>query len=128
MSNTWAISDWRLPNAKELQSIVDYTRSSATHVTAAIDPAYFSTTTITNEAVESDFRFYWTSTTRETMKVGRSSVNIGFGRCLGLVNGVWRDVHGAVRQRSNSKEGHATDYPSCIQPCSIGAGCVMANL
>ncbi|MCK7477912.1 MAG: DUF1566 domain-containing protein [Candidatus Moduliflexus flocculans] len=31
--------DWRLPNAKELQSIVDYTRSPDTTSSAAIDPA-----------------------------------------------------------------------------------------
>ena len=30
-------SDWRLPNAKELQNIVDYTRSPSTSETAAID-------------------------------------------------------------------------------------------
>ncbi|MCI5150307.1 MAG: DUF1566 domain-containing protein, partial [Candidatus Electrothrix sp. MAN1_4] len=30
--------DWRLPNAKELQSIVDYTRSPDTSSSAAIDP------------------------------------------------------------------------------------------
>lgn len=31
-------TDWRLPNAKELQIIVDYTRSPATTDSAAIDP------------------------------------------------------------------------------------------
>ncbi len=33
-------SDWRLPNAKELQSIVDYTRSPQTTATPAIDPVF----------------------------------------------------------------------------------------
>src|SRR4030066_733772 len=55
-------SDWRLPNAKELQSIVDYTRSPSTNGSAAIDPL-FNCTQITNEAGEADYPFYWTSTT-----------------------------------------------------------------
>ncbi len=33
-------SDWRLPDAKELQSIVDYTRSPDTTGSAAIDPVF----------------------------------------------------------------------------------------
>jgi hypothetical protein len=32
--------DWRMPNAKELQSIVDYTRSPNTSLSAAIDPLF----------------------------------------------------------------------------------------
>jgi hypothetical protein len=55
-------SDWRLPNAKELQSIVDYTRSPDTTSSAAIDPL-FNVTSITNEAGQSDFPAYWSSTT-----------------------------------------------------------------
>lgn len=39
--------DWRLPNAKELQSIVDYTRSPETSDSAAIDPM-FKTSSIRN--------------------------------------------------------------------------------
>ena len=40
--------DWRLPNAKELQSILDYTRSPDTTSSPAIDPV-FNVTSITNE-------------------------------------------------------------------------------
>ena len=36
-------SDWRLPNAKELQSLVDYSRSPDTTGTAAIDPLFKAT-------------------------------------------------------------------------------------
>jgi len=36
-SVTASYSDWRLPNAKELHSIVDYTKSPDTHSSAAID-------------------------------------------------------------------------------------------
>lgn len=46
--------DWRLPNAKELHSIVDYSRSPDTSNSAAIDPI-FKTSTITNEAGQLDY-------------------------------------------------------------------------
>ena len=42
-------NDWRLPGVKELQSIIDYTRSPDTTQSAAIDPL-FTCTGITNEA------------------------------------------------------------------------------
>lgn len=54
--------DWRLPNAKELQSIVDYSRSPDTTDSAAID-SVFETTLITNELGQKDYAFYWTGTT-----------------------------------------------------------------
>ena len=50
-------SDWRLPNAKELQSIVDYTRSPDTTGTAAIDPLFKATNIGTSSAPE--YGFYW---------------------------------------------------------------------
>ena len=50
--------DWRLPSVKELQSIVDYTRSPDTTQSPAIDPV-FHCTTITNEVRQADYPFYW---------------------------------------------------------------------
>jgi hypothetical protein len=55
-------NDWRLPNAKELHSIVDYTRSPDTTSSAAINPL-FTCTGMTNEAGKPDYPFYWTGTT-----------------------------------------------------------------
>jgi len=46
-------NDWRLPSAKELQSIVDYTRSPDTTESAAIDPL-FKATQIKNEGGQPD--------------------------------------------------------------------------
>ena len=46
--NYLGYSDWQLPNVKELQSIVDYTRSPNTTSSAAIDPI-FTCSQITNE-------------------------------------------------------------------------------
>lgn len=38
--NYFSHDDWRLPNAKELQSIIDYTRSPDTTKSAAFDLAF----------------------------------------------------------------------------------------
>lgn len=54
--------DWRLPNAKEIHSIVDYSLSPDTTDSAAIDPL-FKTTKITNEAGDDDYPYFWSSTT-----------------------------------------------------------------
>jgi hypothetical protein len=62
--NYMGYSDWRVPNAKELQSILDYSRSPDTTGSAAIDPV-FNTTAIENLAGDTDFAFYWSSTTHK---------------------------------------------------------------
>lgn len=106
-------SDWRLPNAKELQSIIDYSRSPDTTDSAAIDPI-FSVTEITNLAGQKDYPFYWTSTTHIRGKEGNggAAVYISFGRGLGSMDGMnVIDVHGAGCQRSDPKDGDSKDYP-----------------
>ena len=106
-------NDWRLPNAKELHSIVDYTRSPSTTSSAAIDPL-FNCTQITNEAGDSDYAFYWSSSThlKSTGSAG-AGVYISFGRGLGTMDGATViDVHGAGCQRSDPKDGDPNDYPS----------------
>ncbi|MDD5642849.1 MAG: DUF1566 domain-containing protein [Syntrophales bacterium] len=102
--------DWRLPNAKELQSIVDYSRSPDTSGSAAIDPL-FNCTQITNEAGQSDYPFYWTGTTHASWDgTGSTGVYLAFGRALGYMDGGWIDVHGAGAQRSDPKDGDPADY------------------
>jgi hypothetical protein len=104
--------DWRLPSAKELHSILDYTRSPDTTGSAAIDPI-FSATQITNEAGEPDYPFYWTGTTfLRSIGSATEAVYVAFGRGLGsfdTVNVV--DVHGAGCQRSDPKDGDPNDFP-----------------
>jgi hypothetical protein len=104
--------DWRLPDAKELQSIVDYTRCPDTTGSAATDPA-FSTSAITNEAGQVDYPYYWASTTHAnwTAIPGPSAAYVAFGRAMGYMNGVWQDVHGAGAQRSDPKEGDPAEWP-----------------
>ena len=111
-------SDWRLPNAKELQSIVDYSRSPATTNSAAIDPI-FNCATITDEGGEANFPFYWSSTTHaNVLASGTTGAYVAFGEALGFMqmppysgNYYLLDVHGAGAQRSDPKVGDPADYP-----------------
>ena len=107
-------TDWRLPNAKELQSIVDYTRAPSTTASAAIDPV-FSATQITNMADEADFPWYWSGTTHKRHNgSGSAGVYVCFGRGLGSMDSgeTIIDVHGAGCQRSDPKSGDPADYPN----------------
>ena len=106
-------NDWRLPNAKELQSILDYTRSPGTTGSAAIDPL-FNATPITNEANQEDYPCYWSSTTHAnwTETTGANVAYVAFGRAMGYMDGTWSDVHGAGAQRSDPKTGDPADYPT----------------
>lgn len=103
--------DWRLPDAKALQSIVDYTRAPAVTASAAIDPLFASTPFI-NEAGQTDWPSYWTSTTHlardDAAPSGASTgqaAYVAFGRALGYFMNQWQDVHGAGAQRSDPKNG-----------------------
>ena len=100
--------DWRLPNAKELQYIVDYSRSPETNGSPALDPI-FQTTSIINEAGQEDYPYFWSSTTHlDGPNPGKNAVYIAFGRALGKMHGKIMDVHGAGAQRSDPKAGEPT--------------------
>lgn len=130
--------DWRLPDIKELQSIVDYTRSPDTTRSAAIDPV-FSCSKITNEDGKADFPFFWSATTHEGFRGGEAAMYIAFGRAAGWLSphppGAmpgpppggpeggrlpppsggggfhFGDVHGAGAQRSDPKSGDPAMFP-----------------
>lgn len=109
-------SDWRLPNAKELQSIVDYTRSPATTGSAALDPL-FNPTQIIDEGGKKNFPFYWTSSTHAGVRGGSAADYIAFGEALGWMRDprtgerALMDVHGAGAQRSDPKSGDPKQFP-----------------
>ena len=109
-------SDWRLPNAKELQSIIDYTRSPDTTDSAAIDPI-FHCSEIMNEGGEKDFAHYWSSSTHVGTRSSDTAVYFAFGRSLGFMKDrrtgqyTLLDVHGAGSQRSDPKVGDASQFP-----------------
>jgi len=95
-SNFAGYSDWRLPNVKELQSIVDYSG-----VFPAIDPL-FSCTPITNEAGNADYGYHWTSTSAR-FRSGNPyyyAWYVAFGRA---VDPYGEDSHGAGAVRFDTK-------------------------
>ena len=109
--------DWRLPNAKELQSLVDYQRTPATSQSAAINPL-FRVTPFRNEAGRKDYPYFWTSTTHlDGPSGGADAVYIAFGEALGYFRAPgdsqsdFIDVHGAGAQRSDPKAGNPASQP-----------------
>ena len=92
-------TDWRLPNTKELQSIVDYDKKDI----PAIDENFF---TCTNKD-----SWFWTSTTQGDFK--NTACYIAFGKAYSKDNSKVKDYydwHGAGAQRSDPKAGNIADY------------------
>ncbi len=83
-------NNWRLPNVKELQSIVDYSQHDP-----ALDNRFFKQT---NHA-----GWFWSSTTHGD-NISQADY-VCFGKCTSI-DGV--DVHGAGAQRSDPKSGDAS--------------------
>ena len=113
-------SDWRLPNAKELHSIVDYTR------TPAIDPRF----TLSDKAA-----YLWSSTThleappgpevadRPFTQTGELAVYAAIGPALGFMElppgsgkRQWVNAHGAGAMRSDPKDIGAMTFPNGFGP------------
>lgn len=98
--------DWRLPNSKELQSLVDYEKETY----PAIDADFFDTTVTTFES-EEDAYYVWTSTTQGDFKY--TACYVSFGQAWSKKNSdatEYYDWHGAGAQRSDPKTGDASDY------------------
>lgn len=120
-------NDWRMPNAKELQSILDYTRApkmtaNTSRQGSAIDPL-FSCSIIfdidESGRSKSNYPYYWSSTTHLDSNGG---VYLAFGEALGWMkfgtssSYTLTDVHGAGAQRSDPKSGDSASYPYGFGP------------
>ncbi|MFI3268005.1 MAG: DUF1566 domain-containing protein [Rikenellaceae bacterium] len=98
-------SDWRLPNVKELQGILNYNfapgATDPTKEGAAIDPM-FDCSEIVNENGDKDYPYFWTSTSALFQK-GRPyyyAWYVAFGRA---VSPTGIDSHGAGAVRFDTK-------------------------
>lgn len=109
-------TDWRLPDAKELQSLLDYTRSPATSASPAIDPLFQSTSFTAPDGL-TDFPFYWSGSTHVNHTNATAGAYVAFGRGTGWMQPpgggdyVFLDVHGAGCQRSDPKSGDPAAFP-----------------
>lgn len=98
-------NDWRLPNVKELQGIVDYSYSPSASDPENVGPAInamFNCTPIINEAGDEDYAYYWTSTSA-CFTNGQPfyyAWYVAFGMA---VNGEGLDFHGAGGVRFDTK-------------------------
>ncbi|GAB6071364.1 hypothetical protein JCM30760_24610 [Thiomicrorhabdus hydrogeniphila] len=100
--------DWRLPNAKELQSIVDYSG-----VFPAINSNIFNISKITNEAGNADYPYFWTSTTTPYIDPNDAhgywfAWYVAFGYA---VDHEGQDMHGAGAVRFDTKSELGADGP-----------------
>ncbi len=106
-------SDWRLPNAKELQSIVDYTRAPAVTQSPAISPLFQVT-----QLSDGEYPYFWTSTTHvggPPDRQGGAAVYIAFGRATG-----WMRPH--ARGRTRLSVGRDKAPPPGFRPAAAADG------
>jgi hypothetical protein len=115
-------SDWRLPNAKELHSIVDYSRTPLVTNSPAID-SLFLCTSFNNPEGNQNYGYYWTSSPLQDGPTPYSdAVYICFGEGQGQMSlqpnniPTLYDTHGAGAQRNDPKEIGIDSYPDYFGP------------
>lgn len=111
-------TDWYLPNAKELESIVDYDRSPSYTNSPAISPLLECTLHNLYDGVK-DYAYYWSSTTHlDGRNPYERAVYVCFGHAWGREPHTDElcDVHGAGAQRSDPKSDNPSNVPYFFGP------------
>ena len=111
--------DWRLPNAKELQSLADYSG-----VFPVIDSSVFDLTELTNAVGQTDYPFYWSSTTNPYIEALAAEVSAADSESEYVPGNTYAwmqssgytpdmdgyDLHGAGAVVFDTKAEEVTDY------------------
>ena len=97
--------DWRLPNAKKLQSLVDCTRAPDAQGEARQSPALDPIFDLTEPE-----SWFWSSTTHLDGPTAMYAVYVTSGQAYGLPGGNLVNVHGAGAQRSGPKSGDPANW------------------
>jgi len=92
-------TDWRLPHVKELQSIVDYTRSEPSLDTTALG---FTQTADTAA-------FFWSSTSM--LNYPNWAIYVCFAECTSVTG---TDIHGPGAQRADPKKDEGMTFPDGV--------------
>lgn len=106
-------TDWRLPNIKELQSIVKYTATKGTW--PAIDTSYFN---LSGDNTVDDPMWFWSSTSQGNLQ--HSPTYIAFGKAFGKANheenvyGDWYGAGAVLSSTNSSKDGHLMRSESSV--------------
>lgn len=106
---TGGFHDWRMPSAKELQSIVDYSVSYQVDARPAASPLFDFTKT-TRPDMKSDIPFFWTGTTLLDGPIpGNMAIYVVFGTALAKPFSMLVDAHGSGAVRADPKIQNSND-------------------
>jgi hypothetical protein len=109
-------ADWRVPNAKELQSLVDYGNNVETSGRPSLSPL-FKCTARNDPNGNLNFPYYWSSTTLlDGPRPGSQAVYICFGKASAFFGGRYVDSHGTGAVRSDPKFLSKESYPMPFGP------------
>jgi len=111
-------SDWRLPNAKELHSILDYTRCPSETSSPAIDPVFTCTSFDDPDGNPGQYGYYWTgSPLMDGPTPYTDAVYICFGEAQGEMESPPNSGNFVLMDTTvfgyNFVDGRLKGYPRC---------------